>query len=339
MILVTGATGLLGSHLLFQLTQAGRPTRALFREADSQLSVKAVFKYYGDNNLAQYRLIEWIQADVLDYDALEQSMQGVDVVYHCAAMVSFHAARHRQMWDVNVEGTIQVVEAARTQQVGVLCHVSTIGTLGSGLQGEAIDEENLWQPDDRHSAYSRSKFRAEMEVWRASKEGMNVVIVNPSVIIGPGAAGKSSNQITRMSNAGMPFYTSGLTGYVDARDVAKAMILLVEQKQYDKRFIVSAENLSAQTLMGMFAQEMGKKAPHILARRWMLNGVAALNRIYAFFIRTEPLLTGESVHATMGRSRYSSAKLIETLQFEFVPIKTSVQNAVAFFRTTQNHSK
>ena len=168
MIFVTGGTGLLGSHLLFELTKEGNPVRALRRRDSDTAQVEAIFRFYGDQSLTQYSLIDWRDGDVMDYYSLTDAMESVSTVYHTAAMVSFHSPQHQNMWKINVEGTRNMLDASIEKKIGAFCHVSSIATLGDGINGAEITEENLWQADERHSEYAGSKFRAEMEVWRAS---------------------------------------------------------------------------------------------------------------------------------------------------------------------------
>ena len=332
MIFVTGGTGLLGTHLLYQLTKEGQPVKALKRLGSDTSAVAEIFKFYGDHSHEQYRRIQWVTGDVLDYYSLTDALEGVDTIYHTAAMVSFHSPRHRDMWNINVEGTKNMLDAALEKKVGVFCHVSSIATLGNSANGLPITEEDLWQADDRHSAYSRSKFRAEMEVWRASKEGLNTVIVNPSVIIGPGARNSSTSKIIKLANSGLPFYTNGKTGYVDAMDVARATMALVANKVYGERFILSAENKSAREMLGLMAGQLKVKTPTIEAGGWMLWLGMMTNRLFAVMTGREPVLTRESIKSTMGQSLYSSEKIIQQLDWNFTPIHESVGNAIAFYQ-------
>lgn len=336
MIFVTGGTGLLGTHLLYQLTKEETAVRALKRVGSDTSAVEEIFKFYGDLSLEQYSRIQWVAGDVLDYESLIVALEGVDTIYHTAAMVSFHSQRHHDMWNINVEGTKNMLDAAMEKNVGVFCHVSSIATLGNSANGSPITEEDLWQADDRHSAYSRSKFRAEMEVWRASKEGLNAVIVNPSVIIGPGAKNSSTSKIIQLANSGLPFYTNGKTGYVDARDVAKAMVMLVDNKAYDERFILSADNKSAREMLQLMAGHLNVKAPAIEARTWMLWIGMMANRLFALISGQEPVLTRESIRSTLGLSCYSSEKVSLHLGMTFTPITEAIGNAIAFY---QMHNK
>lgn len=329
---------MLGTHLLYQLTLEGKAVKALKRHGSDTSTVQEIFQFYGDSTLEQYKRIQWVTGDVLDYDSLADALESVDTIYHTAAMVSFHTPRHQDMWAINVEGTKNLLDAAMEKKVGVFCHASSIATLGNSVNGSPITEDDLWQADDRHSAYSRSKFRSEMEVWRASKEGLNTVIVNPSVIIGPGAKNSSSSKIIKLANSGLPFYTNGKTGYVDVRDVARAMVTLVENKIYGERFILSAENKSAHEMLQLMARHLNVKSPNIQAKAWMLWLGMVANRFFALLTGQEPILTRESIRSTMGHSHYSSEKINQQLGWKFIPISESVGNAIAFHKQQNNRN-
>ncbi len=332
MNLVTGGTGLLGSHLLFQLAAGHKPVRALKRQGSDTSTVKKIFRYYGDTNLSLYERIEWAEGDMLDYDSLTEATKGVDTVYHAAATVSFYRQRHKEMWEINVDGTRNIIDAAMISGVRRFCHVSSIATLGNGINGNATTEDDQWQPDEHHSVYSKSKFMSEMEVWRAAEEGLSILIVNPSVIIGPGAANSSMAKIIGLAQRGMPFYTSGSTGYVDVRDVAQFTIRLTEEGIGNERFIISAENKTTQEILGLMAHRLNTKPPHLEAKKWMINIAVFADSITSFILRREPSLTYESAKAASGKSAYTSEKIKKRLNVSFTPISEAVENAIKYYQ-------
>lgn len=209
MILVTGGTGLVGSHLLFHLTEKGEKVKAIYRNSSSIEEVKRLFRFYTEDADRLLERIQWIEAELSDYFALEEALRGVKQVYHSAAMVSFNPRESDKMLEVNTQGTAHLMNACLKCQVKKVCYVSSVASLGKSVDGRQIDEMVEWQPDDYRSAYSYSKFRAEMEVWRASKEGVPVVIVNPTVIIGPVNWLRSSGRLFYSIKRGMPFYRGG----------------------------------------------------------------------------------------------------------------------------------
>ncbi len=327
MILVTGGTGLVGAHLLHTLTQAGKEVRAIYRSESSKDYVKKLFKFYNNQNL---KLIHWVEADLLDYFSLLDALKGVETVYHCAAMVSFKPSDRMTMFTANVDGTANLVNAAIDYKVKRFCHVSSIATLGKTLNGKSIDETTFWQNDDNHSVYSQSKFRAEMEVWRGTKEGLNAIVVNPSVILGPCPNGKSSGQLIHTLSKNMLFYTGGGSGFVDVRDVVKAMIDLTESEPVNERFIINGENLSYQKLMQTAAEVFEVKAPSIRANRWLTGLAWRWERLQYMLLGKAPKMTKETARTSQNQSKYSSDKLQQTIPMSFLSIKEALENVKAY---------
>ena len=323
MILVTGGTGLVGSHLLNRLIKDGEKVRALYRSESSKAIVKQVLDYY---NTEGYNNIEWIEGDLMDYFLLRDALKDVNTVYHCAAMVSFKPSDRKAMFHVNAEGTANLVNAAIECQVPRFCHVSSIATLGKSQNGELIDEGSFWQNDDNHSVYSQSKYRAEMEVWRGTKEGLNAIVVNPSVIIGPCPPEKSSGQLISTLSKNMLFYTDGGTGFVDVRNVVDAMVELAQSDARNERFIVNGENLKYKELMNTAANVFKVKPPHIKANR-LLTGIAwRLERLKYMLWGKEPKMTKETARTSQNQSRYSSDKLTSLLEIKYRSIEEALVN-------------
>jgi nucleoside-diphosphate-sugar epimerase len=261
MILVTGATGFLGAELVFSLLQTEEKVRCIKRE-NSVIPKKLT---------PLSHKIEWLNADVLDFSDLEDAFEGINQVYHCAALVSFDEGLKTKMLQVNAEGTANVVTLCIENGVEKLVYVSSIAALGSAKADGIIDETCFWEGFEIKDAYAVSKYRAEMEVWRGINEGLNAVIVNPSVIIGADAGKSGSGAIFESVKNGLNYYTRGATGFVDVEDVARCMILLMRNPVKQERFILSAENLSYQNLFEQTAKELGIEAPNKLAKPWMLN--------------------------------------------------------------------
>jgi len=327
MILVTGSTGLVGSHLLCKLIQQGKEVRALYRSKKNKKNVQQLFDFY---QLKGYDKIEWIKGDLLDYYQLKDALKEVSIVYHCAAMVSFKPSDRKNMFHANVDGTANLVNAAIDCNIHRFCHVSSIATLGKSQNGELIDESTFWQNDDNHSVYSQSKFRAEMEVWRGTKEGLKAIVVNPSVILGPCPADKSSGQLIATLSKNMTFYTGGGSGFVDVRDVVDAMIQLANSEQINERFIINGENLKYKELMNMAAKVFEVKAPSIKANR-ALTGIAwRLERLKYMLLGKEPKMTKETARTSQNQSRYSSDKLMKLMEIQFRSIEEALTNVAEF---------
>lgn len=310
MILVTGGTGFLGSTLIKQLIGAGHRVRAIKR-ASSEIP---------ESLATANSLLEWEDADITDYFALEEAFRGVTQVYHCAALVSYQAGDRSAMMRTNVEGTAHVVNIALGQGVRMV-HVSSITALGEPKPGLETTEDDWWEYDGRKSAYSIAKHDAEMEVWRGVAEGLDAVIVNPSLIIGPAAGDKGSGAIFALVQRGLKFYASGSVGLVDVEDVARAMVMLMEDRAITgERFIVSAENRTHQAMLTAYSQLADRPPPRIKATQVMLSLAWRGAKVASFFSGRPPVLTKESVRASAKRLRFSNRKIKEATGIEFIPI-------------------
>ena len=264
MIFITGCTGLVGSHLVAELVngQQALSTIKLLCRKNSDLSLlKNVLSRYGINEIPDN--IEFVYGDVLDYDILENAMKDVDDVYHCAAVVSFDPSDKNSLMRVNVEGTKNMVNAALYCGVKKFCHVSSIAALGRALEGESIDEESPWTQSKNNSVYSISKHEAEMEVWRGIAEGLNATIVNPSLILGAGRWDSSSCELFNTVAKGFPFYTTGINGFVDVKDVTRAMIMLMKNNKFGQRYCLNGVLISYKELFTLMANNFNVKVPYI----------------------------------------------------------------------------
>ncbi len=330
MIFVTGGTGLVGSHLLYKLASEGHKIRALCRPGRSLDDVGKIFQFYKGGHLLNQ--VEWYEGDLLDYFSLRDALKGATHVYHCAAMVSFKPSDAAEMFATNVEGTANLINASIEVRIDKLCFVSSIATLGSTINGDAIDESTFWQNDDNHSVYSQSKFKSEMEVWRGTKEGLKAIIVNPSVIIGPVAMKRSTGQLFKTVLNGMKFYTIGATGFVDVRDVVSSMIKLTNSDVENERFVINSENLSYKTFLGMIADALHVKTPKYQAQRWVVSLAWRFERLRYYLTRKEPRLTKETARTSQHQSTYSNVKYKEYHDTTHIPIKESIQNTVEYLQ-------
>ncbi|RYE28689.1 MAG: NAD-dependent epimerase/dehydratase family protein, partial [Sphingobacteriaceae bacterium] len=238
MILVTGATGFLGSEVCRQLILAGKNSIRCTKRTASKIP---------EILIPHQHKITWVEADLLEIDALKEALQGVTQVYHCAALVSFDPSLKKKLIQNNVEGTANLVNLCVEKGIRLL-HVSSIAAVGEGKPGELINENHHLEETPKENAYAISKYESEMEVWRGIAEGLDAVIVNPSLIIGKNAGKQGTGQIFETVRKGLKFYTSGSCGLVDVEDVAKTMILLMESQISNERFIINAENWSYKTL-------------------------------------------------------------------------------------------
>lgn len=313
MILVTGGTGFLGSHLLRKLVKTGVPVRALYRR-----EIPEEVKDIADR-------ISWVKGDVLDVCALEEAMEGIEKVYHCAGMVSFRPEAREQVMKVNVEGTANVVNLALDAGVKKLVHVSSVAALGRAKTGKMIDEESEWQDSKHNSLYAVSKYQAEMEVWRGIAEGLPAAIVNPSIILGPDYFEDGSGLLIKNAWREFPYYTEGVTGFTDVDDVAEIMIRLMESTVSGQRFVISADNWKYVDLFTEMAVQLNKKPPHKLVKPWQAEIVWRMEVLRSKLTGKKAVLTKETAHTAQLKVYYNNEKIRKALpDFTFTPLKETI---------------
>ena len=332
MILVTGGTGLVGSHLLFDLTRSGKNVRVLKRNNSNISNVKKVFSYYTSDPELLLKKIEWVDADLLDVYSLTDAMDGITEIFHCAAMVSFEKKQHAEMMKINVEGTSNMVNAALEKGVKKFCHVSSIASLGRVENGGLTSEETFWKSSPDNSNYSISKYGAEREVWRAAEEGLNVVIVNPSLIVGGGNWTQSSSNMFTKAYKGITFYSSGTNGFVDVRDVVTLMIKLMDSSITNQRFLLNSENASFRHYFDLIHDAFGKPKASIKAGKCITGFAWRAEMLRTFITGSTPLITKETSLSANRKSSFSNAKILKTFpDFQFIPLEQSINDTCRLF--------
>lgn len=335
MIFVSGGTGLVGAHLLYYLVNAGKTVKALKRPTSNVAWIKKIFSYYSSDYENLFNRIAWVEGDILNYSSLEDALKEIHTVYHCAAIVSFHGDDCDAMMTNNVKGTANLINAALHNKVARFCHVSSIAALGKTQDGSEINEETYWTPSKQKSAYSRSKFFSEMEVWRGIEEGIDAVIVNPSIIIGPGNWDIGSPKLFQSIFKGLKYYTKGITGLVDVRDVVKAMILLTEDSVFknnkSQRFILNAGNISYQELFNKIADALNRPHPNNFASDIKLQIAWRMAKAASFFTGKPPLITRDTVNGTNKKNNYSGNKIIESTGFKYRNLDQSIKDIAEIF--------
>ncbi len=324
MILVTGGTGLVGSHLLYQLALKEDKIRAIHRKNSNLKVVKKVFSYYTDTYEKLFQKIEWLEADVTDVPALEKVFIDVTHVYHCAAIVSFDKRDYKKMRHINIEGTANMVNLSLANNITKFCFVSSIATIEKNLNNTLIDETNEWNTETNNYGYAITKYGAEMEVWRATQEGLEVVIVNPGVILGSGFWQNGPGELFTKFYTGFKFYTEGITGFVGVKDVVKIMTLLMESDIKNERFILVSENSSFKNVFFKITDAFTKKRPTIKVTKTLSTIAWRLESIKSFFTRKTPLITKHSASASLSKYTYSSAKIIDSLPFTFESLEATI---------------
>ena len=342
MIFVTGGTGLVGAHLLFELTSAGIRVKALKRKTSDLHQVLKTFSCYIENPKELFDRIEWVDGDILDYFVLEKILQGVTEIYHCAAIVSFDSKERQKMISNNVEGTANLVNAALENKVKKICHVSSVSALGRLDNQQLITEETNWVPSKKISGYSESKFFSEVEIWRGIEEGLDAVIVNPSIIFGPANWETGSAKMFKTIWNGMKFYTKGITGFVDVKDVVKAMILLMDKTNFEtaknQRYLLNAENLSYQNVFYQIADALEKPRPKIYASDFMMEISWRVLKIFSLVTRKSPLISSETAASSKAVNNYDGSKIVKQFNFEYLPISATIQQTAVFLKQDMKNS-
>lgn len=337
MIFVTGGTGLVGAHLLYELTSAGKKVKALKRETSNLKQVLKTFSYYSENPNQLFEKIEWVDGDILDYFTLEKLLKGITEIYHCAAIVSFQTKERRKMISNNVEGTANLVNAALENGVKKICHVSSIAALGRLQNGLLVNEETNWIPFKRISGYSESKFFSEAEIWRGIEEGLDAVIVNPSIILGTANWEAGSPKLFKTIWDGLKFYTKGVTGFVDVKDVVRAMILLMSESNFEscknQRFILSAENLSYQNVFYQIADALGKSRPKYFSSDLLLSFVWRAATFLGWLTRKPSMITRDAVANSNATNNFDGSKITRILDFKYCSISDSINQTASFLKS------
>jgi nucleoside-diphosphate-sugar epimerase len=317
MVLLTGATGLLGSHILYDLLLRGDRVRALYRSEDRIDQIRSSLRHYDENIDQLLDLVEWYRGDILDVPALDDAMKGIDRVIHAAAMVSFNPSDKYKLFKINGEGTANVVNTALSNDVKRLIHISSVAALGRKGNSDFIDEKMIWEDSKHNSNYAISKYMAEKEVWRGIEEGLEAAIINPCVILGSGNWRDSSTKLLYSVYKGFPFYSAGSNAIVDARDVSKMTLKLLDSDICGERFIAVGENISFKDLLFKMADALGVKRPSINPPQWLIGIVWRWEWIKSKLFGVEPLLTKETALAGVSVSVYDNKKAREKLEMEF----------------------
>jgi dihydroflavonol-4-reductase len=323
MVLVTGGSGLLGSALIDALLLTGVP-------------VKAIYHHTPIENAKRKGLIT-AACDILDVVTLEEEMKDITQVYHCAGLVSFHKEDEQKLFKINVEGTANVVNAALNAGVKKLVHVSSVAAMGRLREDKPVTEKMNWTRETSNSRYGQSKYIGEMEVWRGVAEGLNAVVVNPTIILGPGDWNQGSTALFKSVYDEFPWYSTGTTGFVDVKDVACIMIELMNADIRAERFIISGHTASYQELFNLIADNFGKKRPHKKITPFLAGWATRWIALRSKLTGKKPLVTKETAATSLAKVNFDNSKLFRFFpDFQYRPLTQTVSDVCGALKQKLN---
>lgn len=317
-VFITGATGLVGSFVCRQLLENGHTIRAVKRTSSKMTLLEDI-----------EQRIEWVVGDMNDTEFLEESLEGIEAVIHAAAIISFDKRWEQKMYHTNVLGTADLVNTCLKLNVKKFLHVSSVAAIGRKAGQIKLSEADRWEGTEFDSIYARSKYLQELEVWRGAQEGLEVKIVNPSVILGPGLWGQGgSTSVFKYAYDEKSFHPEGTVNYVDVRDVSSAVVKLMESDIKGERFILNAGTLSYKEFFGQIAEAFGKKPPQKVVKPWMLKVVVTFEFIRSRITGKEAMITKDTAILSRANFHFQNDKIRQALAFEFKPFDESLEWSV-----------
>jgi nucleoside-diphosphate-sugar epimerase len=322
MILVTGGTGFIGAYIIKELVLKGYEVRAIRRGNTVPSFIDASIM----------NKVEWVEGDVLDVVGLDEVMAGIEYVIHAAGKVSFKPSDKKVLYQVNIDGTANVVNAALVHNIKKLVHISSVASIGRKNDGTEVDENKQWEDNKYNTPYAISKYQGELEVWRGLAEGLPAVILNPSIVLGYGNWDNSSSAIFKQVYNQFPWFTNGVTGFVDVEDTARAAVILMESSVSAERYIINGDNWSFRQLFNAIADGFNKKRPTREANAFFSGIAWRLEKLKSWF-GMDPLLTRESAKVALSSTRFSNKKILKDLpDFRFTPLEASIKAACKHYQ-------
>lgn len=336
--LVTGATGLIGSNILLRLAQAGQEIKAITHSGNNINKVSFLFNFCLKDGDKLFNTIKWVKGSILDKTFLEKEMKYTDHVYHCAGKVSFSPDDKEKLYNINVKGTGVVIECCKNNPVKKLCHISSMGALKLFKEKKTSATSKIL-PDD--SPYEISKYISERKVWNAIDQGLDAVIINPAVVLGPPLWGNGSNSLFTAKWNNWGIYINGKSNFIDVRDLAKAMFILMnreKQENNEKQFFLSAQNMSYKEIMKLIAESMGKRQPTLKLPGYMLNFIQKAGKIKYNLLGYSPLIPEELLKNLNSSIEYQGNG--KGIIKDYIPIKKSVEfNSRVYFEYQKQYNK
>ncbi|MGV0941872.1 NAD-dependent epimerase/dehydratase family protein [Empedobacter sp. ULE_I140] len=319
MIFVTGGTGLVGAHLLVELAKKQQPIRALKRKTSN---TKTIENFFAEQNASQfYSYINWIDGDLLDVTELPNLLDGIETIYHAAAFVSFDERQEEEIFNTNILGTESLVNEAIDSGVKEFFFISSIASMDDiNPVTKMIDELSPWNNSLTHSSYSISKFRAEMEVWRASQEGVKVIIINPGVIIGTLDTKRASESLFQQNSSKNDYAPSGGTAFVDVRDVVNILFQLIDKQLFNQKFIVISENKTYKEVFDYVAINSKRSVKNVSnSTLKIIKNLSIFSRIFG-----GKYMTKANYYSLTSVTKYDNSKVVKALDYNFISVKDAV---------------
>jgi dihydroflavonol-4-reductase len=336
--LVTGATGILGSHVVLNLLRNNQPVIACKQKGSDIKKTERLFSYYVKDYKILFEKITWKELDILDVFSIEEVLEDVTNVYHCAGFVSFNSKDRKKLFDINEKGTRNMVNSCLHKKIQALCYVSSVATINNLDYPLTLTEEVFWKKSGHESDYAISKYNAEREVWRGIEEGLNAVIVNPGVILSPGFWDQSSSRMFSTCYKGNIFYTNGMAGYIAGSDVARVMVELVSKKLFSNRYILVEDNYTFHNILSHIQTNFNKRAPYINTSGILLKLGQFLEGIWSFFTGKDRILTPALINAAHNKQVYSNDKVKAVLATDFEPTHKIIEEICRYHRLEKDKS-
>ena len=325
MILVTGGTGIVGAHLLLKCVKQNTKVVATYRREESLKKIETLFESISPNHPKDFKTIQWIKAPLNDLTLLNNAFKNIDYVYHCAAKVTLADSKAEKLMKSNAEGTANIVNASIKHKIKKLVYVSSIAAIGAEKYITTVDEDSSWNSDQNHTAYAYSKYGAELEVWRGSKEGLNVVIVNPGIILAGELWERSTASLFRDVAKGIRFYPTGSAAVVAVEDVVNVLMKLMESDVLNERFILVAENISQKELLSKIATSIGIKPPNIPLRKWFLYSAFVFEKILRIMGIRKKFLSIALIETLTSNQNYDGSKICGAINFHYSNIDETIK--------------
>lgn len=316
---------------MLALLQANRPVTACKQKNSDIKRVERVFSYYTPDYAALFAKIKWVELDIRDMFSVEEALEGIETVYHCAGFVSFSKNQRKKLQDINHHGTRVLVNACLHKNIKAFCYVSSLATINNMDYLMPLNEKVFWKLSGKESEYAISKYNAECEVWRGIEEGLPTVIVNPGVVLAPGFWEQSSSRIFDTCYKGNLFYTAGTTGYVAAKDVAATMLNLIDKQKFGERFILIENNYSFKKILHLIHGNYKKPLPRINATKPILYLGWIVDSIIAFVSGRKPILTLSLINSALNKQLYSNEKILSTGLVSFTPIDKCISDICGIY--------